>query len=220
MKIKLLIVPALLSLIIVSSCEDKAVTTVKPFCDTACLKDTLKFANQAHEAVPKLAITPYDCLPDSILWTHRYLATNKKMPLSSLTGRSVRIDSNFVKCYFTDTSHVWIEFNDCNNGRGYVFKLPFNKAVKMTKSTAALTRFNPKFKIADGIVCYSDYTKLYVEDVNTGKIETMEFSKTELDIDFDNIHASFDSANVTRDRIYLVLLENGQKKPVEKKISL
>ncbi len=70
------------------------------------------------------------------------------------------------------------------------------------------------------MICYADYTFLYVEDVLTGKKEQLKLADKELKIDWDNIHATFDSVNVTRNRIFVNMVENKEVKPLEKTISL
>jgi len=74
--------------------------------------------------------------------------------------------------------------------------------------------------MAEGLVCYSDRAFLYVEDKVTGKIEKMKLADHSLDIDFDNVHAAFDSVNVTRNRIFVKLIQDNESKPIEKAISL
>ena len=44
--------------------------------------------------------------------------------------------------------------------------------------------------------------------------------KEEYKIDFNNIHQVIDSVNVSHDRIFVQLIKNGEKVPLEKKISL
>ena len=84
---------------------------------------------------------------------------------------------------------------------------------------SALTRFDKKFVIPEDLRAYADYSTIYVVDVNTGKKEQMSF-KEEFKINFDKLHETFDSVNVSRNRIYVVLNKDGQKVPMEKNISL
>jgi hypothetical protein len=44
--------------------------------------------------------------------------------------------------------------------------------------------------------------------------------KEEYKIDFDNIHETIDSVNVSHNRIFVQLIKNGEKVPLEKNISL
>jgi hypothetical protein len=70
------------------------------------------------------------------------------------------------------------------------------------------------------LICYADYTFLYVEDKANGKIEKTLLSDKQLEIDFNNVHATFDSVNVTRKRIFVNLLDHGESKKIEKMINL
>ena len=44
--------------------------------------------------------------------------------------------------------------------------------------------------------------------------------KEEYNIDFDKIHEVIDSVNISRSRIFVQLIKDGNKLPLEKKISL
>ena len=148
------------------------------------------------------------------------MANNLKLDFNEVAGSGLRLNKNYLGCYFNDTSYAWLEFNDCFTGRGYLVKLNFNKKAGRSEYSSALTRFDPKFKIEDGLICYADYAFVYVEDITTGKIAKLLLSDHELKIDYNNIHTVFDSANITRNRIFVNLIENGNKKPLEKQISL
>jgi hypothetical protein len=54
----------------------------------------------------------------------------------------------------------------------------------------------------------------------TGNKAQLKLADEELDIDFNNIHATFDSVNVTRTRIFVNLKQKGKITPLEKTISL
>ncbi|MGC4038216.1 MAG: hypothetical protein QM764_19795 [Chitinophagaceae bacterium] len=191
----------------------------KSFCSDPCLKDTLKFTAD-HPSKPRVYISASSCSPDTILWSHAGLENNRKMGLSDLLGQPVTINKEFVRCEIFDTSYVWVQLNDCSTFRGYLLKLPFDKKKNISKYSGALTDFDPKFKIADGLVCYSDRAFIFVEDKVTGKIEKMKLADHSLDIDFNDIHAAFDSINVTRTRIFVTMFENKEVKKFEKTISL
>jgi len=200
------------------SCGDKQAKP-KSFCSDPCLKDTMKFTTD-RPGKPYVYITANSCSPDTILWSHQNLENNRKMSISELLGKPVTINKEFVKCEIYDTSFAWVQLNDCSTFRGYLLKLPFDKKKTISKYSSGLTDFDPKYKIADGLVCYSDRAFLYVEDKVTGKIEKMKLADHSLDIDFDNVHAAFDSVNVTRNRIFVKLIQDNESKPIEKAISL
>lgn len=200
------------------SCNNKPAKP-KSFCSDPCMKDTMKFTLD-HPGKPYLYITANSCTPDTVIWSTIYSETNRKMRLSELLDQPVNINKEFVSCFIKDTSFAVLELNDCSTFRGFILKLPFNKKVNISKRTSALTRFDKKYKIGDGLICYADYSFLYVEDILTGKKEQMKFAEKELDIDWNNIHNTFDSVNVTRNRIFLQLKQDNETKPIEKTISL
>ena len=85
--------------------------------------------------------------------------------------------------------------------------------------SSAINSFDKKFVVPDDLVAYADYSTIYVEDMNTGKKEQMTF-KEEYKINFNNIHKTIDSVNISRNRIYVQLIKDGQKVPLEKQIGL
>jgi hypothetical protein len=208
----------ILFVVFFSACGNKQ-EKPKSFCSDPCLKDTLKFTSD-HVGKPRVYISASSCSPDTILWSHANLLNNRKMGLSDLLGQPVTINKDFVRCEIYDTSFAWVQLNDCSTFRGYLLKLPFDKKKNISKYGGALTDFDPKYKIADGLVCYSDRAFIYVEDKVTGKIEKMKLADHSLDIDFNEIHASFDSVNVTRTHVYVNLVQNKEAKVIEKDISL
>lgn len=190
-----------------------------PFCDTACSGDSLKFRTD-HPLKPYVYISVKDCRADTIVWSHSLLATNRKMSFSELTGKEVLVNKDYIAAYFKDTSFVWLRFNDCITGRGFLLKLPFEKSANMSNYTSALNSFDPKFKIEDGLIVYFDNLFIYAQDMESGKVEKMKLNDTRLEIDFDKVHKTFDSVHVTRDRIFVNLLMNDEKKSMEKSINL
>ncbi|HEY2720795.1 MAG TPA: hypothetical protein VGI82_03660, partial [Chitinophagaceae bacterium] len=87
------------------------------------------------------------------------------------------------------------------------------------KSSTAINNFDPKFSVADSLLAYTDKGNIIVEDISTGKQENMTFGKA-LDFDFDAIHETLDSVNITRNRIWAKAKINGEWKELEKTISL
>jgi hypothetical protein len=207
------------AIIILSACNNQTADVAKPLCDTTCLKDSLTFTIQ-HPQKPYVYITASDCKPDSLIWSHSALDNNRKMAFNTLVDRPVYLNKANVSCYIKDTSYAWLKFNDCLTGRGYLMKLPFNKGNDLSNYTSALNNFDPQFKIAEGLICYADYTFIYVEDMETGKAAKLLMNDEELKIDWNNIHKTFESVNVTRQKIEADILINGNKKHVEKNISL
>jgi hypothetical protein len=161
-----------------------------------------------------------DCEPDTIIWSHSYLPTKRKMGFYELVGKKVRLNKNYIACEFKDTSYAWLKFNDCTTGRGFLLKLPYSKTDKWSIFTSALNNFDPKFKVEEGLIAYYGEVFLYVQDIQTGKIEEMKLNDKAIEVDHNNVHSTFDSINVTRDRIWASYTVEGDKKSKEKAIML
>lgn len=200
-----------------TSCGNKA-EQAQMFCDTTCSSDTFKF-NDDHRLKPRVAISVKNCTADSITWTHDALPANRQLHMGTLLGHLVRLNNAAVSCFIKDTSYAWVAFNDCITGRGYLMQLPFDKKQDVRKMSSALNSFDKKFAVAEDLRAYADYTTVYVEDINTGRKEMMTL-KEEYKIDWDNIHESIDSVNISHNRIFVQMIKNGEKLPLEKNISL
>jgi hypothetical protein len=218
MKLSILSIVTVLIVIVFTDCNSGP--EVRPvFCDTTCSNDTIKFTSD-NPNKPRVYISMSDCLPDTVIWSYKQMDNNLKLDFSEMAGSGIRINKNFMKCYFVDTAYVWLEFNDCITGRGYLSKLSFNTANGRSRYTSALTHFDPKNKIDTGLIAYFDNTFLYVQDVYTGKEQKIKIADdVPLEIDYDNFHAVIDSVNITRNRIFVNVIRNGKKVPLEKSIS-
>ena len=159
-------------------------------------------------------------MPDTITWSHRMLATNRKMEFEELVGKTARLNKDYVKCYFNDTSYAWLRFNDCNTGRGFLVKLPYNKADKWSIYTSALNDLDPKFSVEDGLIAYYDETFIWVQDLATGKKDKMLMNDKPLEFDHNDVHKTIDSIKVTRSKVWASIKINGEWKPKEKAITL
>lgn len=214
---RFLVIPALIIFIALLNGSCGSSSGPKPFCDTACNNDSLKFTHP-HPDTPIVLLSVRNCRPDTITWSHNRLETRRKMGFLELVGKEVRMNKDYVSCYFKDTSYAWLKFNDCTNGRGFLVKLPYSKADKWSIYTSALNSFDPKFNVEESLIAYYDETFIYVQELETGKIDRMLMNNTKLDIDHNNVHKTFDSIHITRDRIWANIKINGQWKAVEKKI--
>jgi hypothetical protein len=188
------------------------------FCDTTCLKDTLKFTSD-YELKPYVYISAKNCQSDTLIWSYKGMGVNRKVGLSDFLNTVVHLNKNYVRCFFKDTSYAWLLFNDCSNGRGYSLKLPFNKKNDIGRKSSNINSLDPKFSVADNMIAYTDRGNIYVEDMATGKKAMMTFGKA-LDIDYDAIHEYIDSVNVTPARIWVKVKVDGEWKELEKKITL
>jgi hypothetical protein len=189
----------------------------KSFCDTVCLKDSLKFTGD-HKLKPSVIITAKNCLPDSLIWTYKGLGADRKTGFTYLMNTSVNINKDIIRTFFRDTAVAYLLFNDCATGRGFQIKLPFDKKQSFGLKSSGINNFDPKFSIADNLLVNTDRGNIYVEDMNTGKTAMMTFGE-KLDIDYDALHDHIDSVNVTNDRIWVKILIGKEWVPKEKKIT-
>jgi len=205
----IILLPATASLFL--SCNSKNTATKASFCDTVCLQDSLKFIDNNNKLKPYVYISAKNCNADTLTWG--FIGQNKNIPLE------YRLNKNFTRCYIKDTSYAVLVFNTCENGRGYFLKLSYAKKSSFRKSTTAINNFDPKFIVADSLLAYTDKGNLFVENLGNNKEASMTFGK-ELDFDFDAIHETLDSVNITRSRIWAKVKIDGEWKPLEKSISL
>ena len=201
-----------------TSCNNASVKTTATFCDTACSSDSFIF-NGDHKLKPFVSISVENCTGDTITWSHDALPAGRQMHMGTLLDNLVHLNKTAITCFIKDTSYAWVSFNDCVTGRGYLMQLPFNKKATVRKMSSAINSFDKKFVVPDDMRAYCDYSTIYVEDINTGKKEMMTF-KEEYKIDFNNIHEAIDTVNISRNRIFVQLLKDGKKVPLEKTISL
>ncbi|MER3498459.1 MAG: hypothetical protein C4308_07395 [Chitinophagaceae bacterium] len=189
------------------------------FCDTACLNDTIKFIKEDHKLKPYVYISAKNCNADSIIWSYAGKGVNKKMGLEDLLNNKVKLNKNFIKVNIFDTSHAWVMFNDCLTGRGYVLKLPFASDKTIERKSSGINNLDPKFKIEDGLVAYTDRGNIFVRDMATDKQAMMTFGKN-LETDYDALHKTIDSVKISRNKIWVKVKINGEWKELQKEISL
>lgn len=189
------------------------------FCDTSCLQDSVKFTKDDHPLEPYVYISAKNCMADTITWSYNGMGINRKMGLPDLVGTEVRLNKDYISCFIKDTSYAWVLFNDCSNGRGYSLKIPFNKKENIGRKSSAINKFDPKFDIAEGLAVYTDRGNLFVEDMATGKTAMMTFG-AKADIDYDAIHETVDSVNVTPTTMWARVKLGKNWETFEKKIEL
>ena len=189
------------------------------FCDTSCMKDTFKFTEDKHPLKPYVYIVPNNCLPDTIMWSYSGMGVNRKLQLPDLIGTTVHLNKDFMRCVFNDTSYAWLLFNNCDGGRGFYLKIPFNKTKSIGRSNRAINNFDKKFSVAGNLVSYLDPGNIFVEDMTTGKTAMMTFGK-DLQPDWAQIHNTIDSVNITADRIWVKFKIDDKWTEKEKKIEL
>lgn len=198
------------------SCKNEG--TASTFCDTSCVFDSIKYvSNDDFES--KVLISVSRCAPDSLTLTHAYMGSNRTIPVFELTDQDVRLNKDYISCVIKDTSHAWLTFNDCITGRGFLYKLPFNKKNNITKIKGALNSFDKKFAVDPDLRAYTDRGSIFVVNIQNGKEAMMTFKET-YDIDFNKLHDVVDSINVTKSRIFVKLKKNSQDVPLEKSVDL
>jgi len=214
---KILLLPAIAIVLAYSfgACKSSSPGT---FCDTTCLKDTIKFSSN-YKLKPYVYISARNCMADTLLWSYNGMGVNRKAGLADFLNTIVTLNKDYIRCYIKDTAYAWLLFNNCSNGRGYSLKLPFNKTSTIGRKSSNINNLDKKFAIADNMVAYTDRGNIYVEDMKSGKKAMMTFGKA-LDIDYDAIHEFIDSVNVTSSRIWVKVKVDKEWKELEKNITL
>lgn len=185
----------------------------KTFCDTTCVNDSIRFSGDAGQA---LAVGIKNCKPESVVWENR--TAKRIIDLQEYINKDIKMNPSFVSCAFED-SIAWLAFNDCITGRGYLMKLPYSRSEAIGNYKAALNSFDKKFSVDPDLRAYTDGGNIYVVNIKTGNKAEMTFREA-YQMDYDNIHQSIDSINVTKNSIYVKLLKEGKEVPLEKNISL
>lgn len=203
----------------VTSCSNKSGSAVKTFCDTACLRDTIKFIKEDFSLKPYIYITAANCLPDTVIWSYAGMGINRKLGFDDVGGRKFPINKNSMICYIKDTSYAWLLFNDCLSGRGFFVKIPFDKKNNIQRKASAVNSIDPKFAVANGLVAYTDKGNIFVEDMATGKKAMMTFGVM-TDMDYDAMHEVLDSVNISPTRIWAKVKIEKEWKIIEKNITL
>lgn len=182
-------------------------------CDLACPKDTLKFSNPNHPLKPYVYVSVKDCKSDTMIWSYAGMGVNRKIELPA-----IQLNKNLVHCIINDTANAWLLFNDCQTQRGFFVKVLFSK-VGGKINPKAINSLDKKFSVSEGLVAYTDEGNVFVEDMSTGKQAMMTFGE-QLDFDFDAIHKTLDSVNITPQRIWAKVKLNGAWKELQKDITL
>lgn len=201
--------------LVTASCKSKSAEGPKVFCDTTCIKDTLRFTGE-HPLKPTVAISVSQCRGDSIIWSYKGMGSDRK---TKFDYPDARLNKNYVRCVFKDTGFAYILFNDCLTGRGFQIRLPFDKKQSFAMRTSGINNLDPKFSVSENLLAYTDRGNIYVEEITTGKKAMMTFGE-KLDIDYDALHEYIDSVHVTSDRIWVKVNIKNSWKELEKKITL
>jgi hypothetical protein len=200
-----------------SSCKSST-SAPKTFCDTACLKDSLKFTG-THKSKPYVYLSAKNCSADSIIWSYDGIESIRKTGFTYLLNTTVNINKDYIRCYFKDADVAWLLFNDCATGRGFQIKLPYDKKQSFGLKSSGINNLDPKFSVVENLAANTDRGNIYIEDMATGKKAMMTFGQ-KLDIDYDDIHKHIDSVNITDTRIWVKVKVGDEWKELEKKIVL
>jgi hypothetical protein len=148
-----------------------------------------------------------------MIWSYSGMGVNRKIELPA-----VQLNKDLVHCIINDTSNAWLLFNDCQTQRGFFVKVLFSK-VSGRINPKAINNLDKKFAVSEGLVAYTDEGNLFVEDMSSGKQAMMTFGQ-QLDFDFDAIHKTLDSVNITPQKIWAKVKLNGEWKELQKDITL
>ena len=214
----MLVIPVFAVLLAFSFGACKSSSKPITFCDTACLKDSIKFTGDS-KLKPYVYISTGNCMADTLIWSYRGMGVNRKVGLTDFLNTTVHFNKNYIRCMINDTAYAWLLFNDCATGRGYQLKLPFNKTATIGRKSSGINSLDPKFSIAGNMVAYTDRGNIFVEEMATGKTAMMTFGQP-LDIDYDAIHEYIDSVNVTPTRIWVKVKIDNAWTELQKNITL
>lgn len=203
-----------------TSCGNNNSKTVTTYCDTTCSNDTLKFNGDSPKWKQWLKISMKNCNPDSMIYTYEGASNVRTIAFSDYGPREIRLNKSNINVAFQDTASIWVSFNDCSTGRGYLFELPYRSGKNSVKSKAALNSIDKKFSIDPDLRAFTDRGNIFIVNVTNGKTAQMTFKENYADMDFNDIHKTIDTINVTKSRIYVKLLKEGQEVPLEKNVSL
>jgi len=208
----ILVLAPMIFLVLILACKNKNSSGGKTsFCDTICMNDSLKFVESNNKLKPYVYISAKNCNGDTLTWG--YVGQNKNIAFN------YRLNKDYTRCFFKDTAFALLVFNTCENGRGYFVRFSFGKKASYQKSSSAINNFDPKFSVPDSLLAYTDKGNIIVDDIGSGKEALMTFGKP-LDFDFDAIHETLDSVNITRSRIWARVKIDGEWKAMEKNITL
>ena len=195
--------------------KESAAAAVSFCSDTTCISEPII----AENGKAKLQVVFNNCTIDSIHWTNNGAAAQQSIVFKEYIGKDIKVSKQKLKVVLNDEKYAWLIANDCATGRGYVIKMPFTKEGTLAKYKSALTGFDPKFKVEDGLVAYYDNTFIYVQDMTTQKVAKTLLSDVGVrNINFDEAHSVVDSVNITKTDLFAILNLDG--KPTEKKATL
>lgn len=190
-----------------------------PFCDTDCKVDTIKAAaNDKEKSVVRITLTK--CAADSITWGNQAMTSFRQLPFEDMVGRKgLKLHEGYYRVDFFDSKYAWVQINECDNGQGYIFKLPFNKADNIFRKNSAFNPMDPAYRVDTTLVAYTDRGNIFIEEKSTGRKATMTFG-VQTDMDYQAMHETVDSVNISPTRIWAHVRIGKEWKPIEKAVTL
>ncbi len=193
-------------------------TKHEAFCEGNCDTDSVKVKTTGKDRAYVLILLK-NCEGDSVTWGNAKMDTYRQLPFGELTGKNMKLNENYVKIDVYESKYAWVTFNECEWGQGYAIKLPFSKTENIFRKNSAINSIDPKFRVHDSLIAYTDRGNIFVEEKSTGKKASMTFGvKTEME--YDNMHATLDSVNITPTRIWAKVKIGKEWKNLEENITL
>jgi len=219
MKILSGVIAALLSLGIYScgSGSDKE-NGPADFCKADCGVDTIQ-AKETNKEKSIVRISLKNCRPDSITWGTSLMENYRQMEFTELVGKELSINPGNVRFKFYGTAYVWLIFNECKHGQGYIIKLPFNKTDNIFRKSSAFNLLDRKYNVDTSMVAYTDRGNIFVEQMATGKKAMMTFGEN-TDLEYDAMHETVDSVHISPTHIWARVRIGKEWKEIEKDITL
>ncbi len=209
----------LLLLSVYTSCSsNNKEEKVADFCTTGCNTDTLKAAAD-DKAKSFIRINLNNCEADSITWGNQLMDAYRQLPFPELVGKYVSLSESYVQTKFVDGKYAWLIFNECKLGQGYIVKLPFNKTDNIFRKNSAFNAIDPKYKVDESLVAYTDRGNIFVEEITTGKTASMTFG-VQTEMEYNAMHETVDSVHITPSRIWAKVKIGKEWKELEKDIIL
>jgi len=209
---KLFNIASVLLILILAGCggAETTETAAKTFCkDSSCMADPIKVTSNAP-GKPFVNVTFNDCKIDSIHF-EKTGGVKSDIVFAEFIPNEIRPTNDAFKIDMIEGKHAWMRFNDCPTGRGYALKLAFDGKGTTQKLTTALNNFDPKYKVADGLVAYYDNTFIYVQDmVSDKKAQQLLTDVGVRNHDVNDPHSLIDSLNITKENIYAKILFDGK----------
>src|SRR5437773_12166975 len=85
-----------------SSCNNESGNAGHIFCDTACMKDSMKFIKDESKLKPFVLIKAKDCNADTLKWG--------RIGVRRAIEFHYRLNKDYTRCFFNDTAYAWLIF--------------------------------------------------------------------------------------------------------------